>query len=41
VMPGEHIEITFLLSDGQRLPAIFEVQAADAGTKDDHAGHEH
>ncbi|MBK8124626.1 MAG: copper chaperone PCu(A)C [Dokdonella sp.] len=41
VMPGEHIEITFLLSDGQRLPAIFEVQAADADAKDDHAGHEH
>lgn len=38
VMPGEHVEITFLLSDGQRVPAIFDVQAADAG---EHAAHEH
>ncbi len=29
VAPGDRIEITFLLSDGQRVPAIFEVQAAD------------
>lgn len=38
VMPGEQVEITFLLSDGQRVPAIFDVQAADAG---EHATHEH
>ena len=36
--PGERIEITFLLSDGQRVPALFDVQAA-ADTAGD--GHEH
>ena len=28
--PGDRIEITFLLSDGQRVPAIFDVQGQDA-----------
>jgi copper(I)-binding protein len=30
VLPGERIEITFLLSDGQRVPAMFDVQGQDA-----------
>jgi copper(I)-binding protein len=37
VVPGEHIEMTFLFSDGQRLRAIFEVQAAE--TEVDQAHH--
>lgn len=28
IVPGDHIEITLLLSDGQRVPAVFDVQAA-------------
>ena len=39
IAPGDRIEITFLLSDGQRVPAIFDVQAADATTDDEHAHH--
>ncbi|HET9033072.1 MAG TPA: copper chaperone PCu(A)C [Dokdonella sp.] len=39
VAPGDRIEITFLLSDGQRVPAIFEVQAADSA--DDAHEHHH
>lgn len=38
VSPGDRIEITFLLSDGQRVPAIFEVQAASS---DDQAATHH
>lgn len=38
VNPGDRIEITLLISDGTRVPAIFEVQTADAGAND---GHEH
>ena len=38
VLPGDRIEITFLLSDGQRVPAIFDVQGQDAT---DGATHEH
>lgn len=37
VAAGDKIEITFLLSDGQRVPAIFDVQAADAASGE----HEH
>lgn len=36
LLPGERIEITFLFSDGQRLRAIFDVQAAEAASE--HAG---
>ncbi len=38
VRPGDRIEITLLLSDGTRVPAIFDVQAADGATSE---GHEH
>ena len=36
--PGERIEITLLLSDGQRVPVLFDVQAAADASSD---GHEH
>lgn len=39
VLPGDRIEITLLLSDGQRVPAIFEVQAA--ATDDQAHDHHH
>lgn len=39
VAAGDRIEITFLLSDGQRVPAIFEVQAADSAS--DEQQHDH
>lgn len=39
VNPGDRIEITFMLSDGQRVPAIFDVQAADDGTAEGHSHH--
>lgn len=38
VEPGDHIEITLLFSDGTRVPAIFDVQAADVETSE---GHDH
>lgn len=38
ISPGEHIEITILFSDGTRVPAIFDVQAAEGATSE---GHEH
>lgn len=40
VIAGDRIEITFLLSDGQRIPAIFEVPAAEGSATDAHA-HRH
>ncbi|HOX72431.1 MAG TPA: copper chaperone PCu(A)C [Dokdonella sp.] len=39
VVAGDRIQITFLLSDGQRVPAIFEVPAAEAATGDAHEQH--
>ncbi len=39
VVPGEHIAITLLLSDGQRVPAMFDVQAAS--TDDQPPEHQH
>ncbi len=39
VMPGDRIEITFMLSDGQRVPAIFDVQAADGEATEGHQHH--
>jgi periplasmic copper chaperone A len=39
VAPGDRIEITFLLSDGQRVPAIFDVQATDNQQADAHQHH--
>lgn len=38
ISPGDRIEITFLLSDGTRVPAIFDVQAAGGAVTE---GHEH
>ncbi len=38
ISPGDRIEITFLLSDGTRVPAMFDVQAADGAST---GGHEH
>ena len=34
VSPGDRIEITLLLSDGTRVPAIFDVQAAEAAASE-------
>lgn len=39
VKPGDRIEINLLLSDGQRVPAIFDVQAA--GNDDQGPVHHH
>jgi periplasmic copper chaperone A len=39
IAPGDRIEITFLLSDGQRVPAIFDVQATDDKPADAHSHH--
>ncbi|SFN36897.1 copper chaperone PCu(A)C [Dokdonella immobilis] len=39
VVPGDRIEITFLLSDGQRVPAMFDVQAVDASGGEGHQHH--
>jgi periplasmic copper chaperone A len=39
VAPGDRIEITFLLSDGQRVPAMFDVQAIDDQPAEGHAHH--
>jgi periplasmic copper chaperone A len=39
VAAGDRIEITFLMSDGQRVPAIFDVQASDNEQTDGHQHH--
>jgi len=40
VAAGERIGVTFLLSDGQRVPALFDVQAAEADAGEAHP-HDH
>ena len=39
IAPGDRVEIVLLLSDGQRVPAMFDVQAADAAIEAGAAHH--